>query len=59
MGRRSFSPMATTRLRQLAGFARRLGTAEPFGLTCLSAGARDELFITPDNPEIKRPNSNS
>jgi hypothetical protein len=51
--------MATTRLRQLAGFARRLGTAEPFGLTCLSAGARDELFITPDNPEIKRPNSNS
>ncbi len=29
------SPQATTTMRQLAGFAARLGTAEPFGLTCL------------------------
>ncbi len=31
------SPQATTTMRQLAGFAARIGTAEPFGLTCLSA----------------------
>src|SRR5215468_2718052 len=30
-------PESTTTLRQLAGFAAKLGTAEPFGLTCLSA----------------------
>jgi CRISPR-associated endonuclease/helicase Cas3 len=29
-------PSATTTLRQLAGWAGRRGTAEPFGLTCLS-----------------------
>jgi len=31
------SPQATTTMRRLAGFAARLGTAEPFGLTLLSA----------------------
>jgi CRISPR-associated endonuclease/helicase Cas3 len=30
-------PEPATTLRQLAGFAARFGTAEPFGLTCLSA----------------------
>ena len=28
-------PESTTTLRQLAGFAKTLGTAEPFGLTCM------------------------
>jgi CRISPR-associated endonuclease/helicase Cas3 len=49
------SPQATTTMRQLAGFAARLGTAEPFGLTCLSAVAPDELLLTPDNPQSKKP----
>ena len=49
------SPQTTTTLRQLAGFAARLGTAEPFGLTCLSAAAPGELLLTPDNREGKRP----
>jgi CRISPR-associated endonuclease/helicase Cas3 len=49
------SPQTTTTLRQLAGFAATLGPAEPFGLTCLSAAAPDELLLTPDNPEIKEP----
>ena len=30
-------PEATTTLRQIAGFARKFATAEPFGLTCMSA----------------------
>ena len=30
-------PESTTTLRQLAAFAKALGTAEPFGLTCMSA----------------------
>jgi CRISPR-associated endonuclease/helicase Cas3 len=30
-------PEATTTLRQLAGFAGEFGTAEPFGLTCMTA----------------------
>src|SRR6201999_1493870 len=30
-------PESTTTLRQLAAFAKTLGTAEPFGLTCMSA----------------------
>src|SRR5580693_6439210 len=30
------SPQATTTMRQLVGFAARIGTAEPFALTCLS-----------------------
>ena len=30
-------PESATTLRQLAGFAARFGTAEPFGLTCMSA----------------------
>ncbi len=49
------SPQATTTMRQLAGFAARIGTAEPFGLTCLSATPSGELLRTPDNPEINRP----
>ena len=49
------SPQATTTMRQLAGFAARLGTAEPFGLTCLSATAPDDLLGTPDNPKSKKP----
>jgi CRISPR-associated endonuclease/helicase Cas3 len=43
-------PQATTTLRQLAGFAAKFGTAEPFGLTCLSATPPGELLGTPDNP---------
>jgi CRISPR-associated endonuclease/helicase Cas3 len=49
------SPQTTTTLRQLAGFAARVGTAEPFGLTLLSAAPPDELLLTPDNPEIRKP----
>jgi CRISPR-associated endonuclease/helicase Cas3 len=49
------SSQTTTTLRQLAGFAAGLGTAEPFGLTCLSAAAPDELLLTPDNSEIEKP----
>ena len=36
-------PQATTTLRQLAGFAAKIATAEPFGLTCLSAAPPGEL----------------
>ena len=49
------SPQATTTLRQLAGFAARIGTAEPFGLTCLSATPTGELLSTPDNPATEKP----
>ena len=49
------SPQATTTLRQLAGFAARIGTAEPFGLTCLSATPPGELLGTPDNPATEKP----
>jgi CRISPR-associated endonuclease/helicase Cas3 len=49
------SPQATTTLRQLAGFAARLGTAEPFGLTCLSAAPPDDLLATPDHPTSEKP----
>ena len=45
-------PESTTTLRQLAGFAARLGTAEPFGLTCMSATVPDGLLETVDNPVI-------
>jgi CRISPR-associated endonuclease/helicase Cas3 len=39
------SPQATTTMRQLAAFAARLGTAEPFGLTCLSTAAKRQIHI--------------
>jgi CRISPR-associated endonuclease/helicase Cas3 len=41
---------STTTLRQLAAFARRFGTAEPFGLTCMSATVPEGLLETVDNP---------
>ena len=44
-------PEPVTTLRQLAAFAARFGTAEPFGLTCLSAAVPDGLLETVDNPE--------
>jgi len=43
-------PESTTTLRQLAGFAATLGTAEPFGLTCMSATVPEALLDTVDNP---------
>lgn len=43
-------PESTTTLRQLAGFARAFGTAEPFGLTCMSATVARSLLDTVDNP---------
>jgi CRISPR-associated endonuclease/helicase Cas3 len=43
-------PESTTTLRQLAGFAARFGTAEPFGLTCMSATVEAGLLETVDNP---------
>ncbi len=46
-------PQTTTTLRQLAGFAARLGTAEPSGLTGMSALAPGGLLRTADNPEIQ------
>jgi CRISPR-associated endonuclease/helicase Cas3 len=42
-------PESTTTLRQLAAFTRTLGTAEPFGLTCMSATVPGELLDTVDN----------
>ena len=41
---------STTTLRQLAAFARMSGTAEPFGLTCMSATVLEGLLETVDNP---------
>jgi len=46
-------PESTTTLRQLAAFAGRFGTAEPFGLTCMSATVPEGLLRTVDNPEIQ------
>jgi CRISPR-associated endonuclease/helicase Cas3 len=43
-------PESTTTLRQLAAFARSFGTAEPFGLTCMSATVSEALLDTVDNP---------
>jgi CRISPR-associated endonuclease/helicase Cas3 len=43
-------PASTNTLRQLAAFARALGTAEPFGLTCMSAMVPAELLDAVDNP---------
>lgn len=45
-------PESTTTLRQLAAFARSLGTAEPFGLTCMSATVPETLLRTVDNPVL-------
>jgi CRISPR-associated endonuclease/helicase Cas3 len=42
-------PESTTTLRQLAGFAKKFGTAEPFGLTCMSATVPEGLLGTVDN----------
>jgi CRISPR-associated endonuclease/helicase Cas3 len=43
-------PESTTTLRQLAAFTRHFGTAEPFGLTCMSATVPEMLLDTVDNP---------
>jgi CRISPR-associated endonuclease/helicase Cas3 len=43
-------PESTVTLRQLAAFTRSLGTAEPFGLTCMSATVPMALLETVDNP---------
>ena len=43
-------PESVTTLRQLAAFARKYPTAEPFGLTCMSATIPEELLETVDNP---------
>jgi CRISPR-associated endonuclease/helicase Cas3 len=45
-------PESTTTLRQLAAFAKTLGTAEPFGLTCMSATVPAGLLETVDNPAV-------
>jgi CRISPR-associated endonuclease/helicase Cas3 len=43
---------STTTLRQLAAFARMFPTAEPFGLTCMSATVPKGLLETVDNPVL-------
>jgi CRISPR-associated endonuclease/helicase Cas3 len=43
-------PESTTTLRQLAAFTAAFGTAEPFGLTCMSATIPQGLLGTVDNP---------
>jgi len=43
-------PESTTTLRQLAAFTAALRTAEPFGLTCMSATVPESLLDTVDNP---------
>ena len=45
-------PESTTTLRQLGGFAATWGTAEPFGLTCMSAMVPPGLLETVDNSVI-------
>ncbi|MGH3188124.1 MAG: type I-G CRISPR-associated helicase/endonuclease Cas3g [Streptosporangiaceae bacterium] len=45
-------PESTTTLRQLAAFAKTLRTAEPFGLTCMSATVPKALLETVDNPAV-------
>src|SRR6266700_7625038 len=45
-------PESTTTLRQLAAFARTFPTAEPFGLTCMSATVPKGLLETVDNPAV-------
>ena len=43
-------PESTTTLRQLDAFTSSFGTAEPFGLTCMSATIPEDLLGTVDNP---------
>lgn len=43
-------PQATMTLRQLAGLTGVLGTAEPFGLTCMTSIGSDGLLTTVGNP---------
>src|SRR6266699_1416719 len=43
---------STTTLRQLAAFARKWPTAEPFGLTCMSATISESLLRTVDSPAL-------
>jgi CRISPR-associated endonuclease/helicase Cas3 len=43
-------PESTVTLRQLSGFAVKYGTAEPFGLTCMSATVPENLLETVDRP---------
>ena len=45
-------PESTTTLRQLTGFARKYPTAEPFGLTCMSATIDEVLLRTVDHPSL-------
>lgn len=45
-------PESTTTLRQVAAFAEKYGTAEPFGLTCMSATVPKGLLETVDNPVV-------
>jgi len=45
-------PESTATLRQLAAFVRAFGTAEPFGLTCMSATVPEGLLRTVDNPSL-------
>jgi CRISPR-associated endonuclease/helicase Cas3 len=45
-------PESTTTLRQLSGFAAKYGTAEPFGLTCMSATIPEGLLETVDRPAM-------
>jgi CRISPR-associated endonuclease/helicase Cas3 len=45
-------PESTTTLRQIAAFAQAFGTAEPFGLTCMSATIPAGLLETVDNPTL-------
>jgi len=47
-------PESTTTLRQLAGFTAKYPTAEPFGLTCMSATIPERLLGTVDNPDVSR-----
>ena len=44
-------PESTTTPRQLAAFVMTLRTAEPFGLTCMSATVPEGLLETVDNPK--------
>jgi CRISPR-associated endonuclease/helicase Cas3 len=45
-------PESTATLRQLAAFVKQFGTAEPFGLTCMSATVAEGLLSTVDNPDL-------
>src|SRR6266566_1373153 len=46
------SPESATTMRQLGAFTAKLGTAEPFGVTCMSATVPDGLLTTVDNPAV-------